>query len=184
MDEFERAGSKRSDGEYREACDRYLQAAVSELIDRGYDPLGDGGFTIGILMNALCAATLATDSNRVDVVKSVLKSLLEVTLESSGRDDEAVAGVCVEWVGDAELVSGTDDAQGYYDQAEDYFASADKRAADRWSMEKGLDYSAAAICRWVETIGADIDRGRFTATDYADRLEYKRELARHLELRD
>lgn len=177
-DHLEDAKSAKSRSDFARASDIYLQHSVNELIENDYDPLRDGGATIGWLLRALSAAAISKDPSR----ESIIGDLLETSINQSfdKQQEDAIAGVCMEWLGDASILRGTPAAVTYYKDAEEFFAKDDERSAVRWSMEKGRDYADTALFEYLESIDVDFDGKRFSATDYGTRLQYKRGLARSI----
>lgn len=177
MFDMEEGTRLKEEGAHGEACDSFLSAAISELIDQQYDPTMRGGAAVGGALLALGAAASAGDRSRINVADSFVCGLTDDWVLAEYEDDHARAAIIAEWRGDAALLSGRRAAVEEYERALDRFSRADSRSADAWSMELGSDYASAALGDYFEETAHEVERRELSATDFERRLEYKTEFA-------
>lgn len=142
-------------GKLATASRNYAATALLKLIDTDFEA---GRSTRLAGAYALCSVDCAarTPNRQLTVF---LQSLTEAILQyaETGRpDDDCLAGLCTEWIGDSLLMVGEDGVEERYRAAREYYARSSDGERRSWGMEEEFDYATLAYEDFVEASGIDL----------------------------
>lgn len=175
MDLYSKARDAQERGAYRKAAEYWAHHSFSKLVEEHFEHTRRTRIGVAIMLRAISCDTRAGNTERAKSLFNIVQPVLDRIREAA--DDEVVAGLASEWLGDGCLMLGDEAALNYYREAKDLY-EGNVAVDEPWGYEEEFDQAYWAFESFLDSNGYSLPE--HSEFQFMERIERKLEIAGEL----